>query len=378
MVAMNSQRLLCADRLSVPKVRFSCGAFCSDATTVCREVGVQPRASLTAVATDFAHASEASAGGVAVVGSSDGLVTLWDFDDSARLLCVGVREAHADGVRAIAVGGQPMEVVTGGRDGTVRLWNSRMLCRGTLECHDGDVLAISADFEARRVATGGGDGAVKVWDLDTMECIMAFLGQHVDQITAVSMSCPFWKLATCGVDGRLSVWSLDPECPRGKAGCIGAVIHPCPILAAAVDFGANRALVGCHEGTLVLWDLNLDSQTTEGPKTDEMAELEAVATAREHNKVVRCVAANFVLGTAVTGSYDATLKVWDLPALTIRATLRGHEGWVLTVAVNWKDKTALTGSTDGQLRLWDLENCEPQSATFALVGLEDAHEISLI
>ncbi len=61
---------------------------------------------------------------------------------------------------------------------------------------------------------------------------------------------------------------------------------------------------------------------------------------------------------AVSGSWDGTLRLWDLETGKSLRTLEGHTDWVSAVAVLADGRRALSGSEDGTLRLWDLETGE--------------------
>jgi WD40 repeat protein len=58
---------------------------------------------------------------------------------------------------------------------------------------------------------------------------------------------------------------------------------------------------------------------------------------------------------AISGSFDATLKLWDLDAGRLLCTLEGHKGPVTSVVFSSDGKCALSGSMDRTVRLWDLE-----------------------
>jgi predicted NACHT family NTPase len=65
--------------------------------------------------------------------------------------------------------------------------------------------------------------------------------------------------------------------------------------------------------------------------------------------------------TAVSGSSDQTVRVWDLASGTCRATLQGHTGWVRSVAVAADGRTAVSGSSDQTVRVWDLASGQCQA-----------------
>ena len=59
---------------------------------------------------------------------------------------------------------------------------------------------------------------------------------------------------------------------------------------------------------------------------------------------------------AVSGSFDKTLKVWELASGQAVRMLAGHEGAVNAVAVTPDGRYAVSGSSDQTLRVWELAN----------------------
>src|SRR5262249_14955328 len=67
---------------------------------------------------------------------------------------------------------------------------------------------------------------------------------------------------------------------------------------------------------------------------------------------------------AVSGSFDNTVKVWDLTTGRTLRTLEGHAGLVNAVAMSDDGTRAVSGSYDKTLKVWDLTTGEV-IATFA-------------
>ena len=73
-----------------------------------------------------------------------------------------------------------------------------------------------------------------------------------------------------------------------------------------------------------------------------------------HTAVVASVALTGDAKTLASGSYDATIKLWDLAPGKETATLRGHTAGVYSVAFTPDGKTLASGSHDDTARLWDV------------------------
>lgn len=55
-----------------------------------------------------------------------------------------------------------------------------------------------------------------------------------------------------------------------------------------------------------------------------------------------------------TGSWDCTVKLWDLQSNTLMATLEGHTDYVQSVAFSPDGRQLVSGSDDQTLRIWDV------------------------
>jgi len=74
-----------------------------------------------------------------------------------------------------------------------------------------------------------------------------------------------------------------------------------------------------------------------------------------HSGWVRCVDTCPEGMLAVTGSFDNTLRVWDLQTGTCLRVLKGHSDPVNSVSISSDGTRAVSGSEDSTVRVWDLE-----------------------
>ena len=101
------------------------------------------------------------------------------------------------------------------------------------------------------------------------------------------------------------------------------------------------AISGSWDETLKIWDLEKGIE---------------LSTLRGHTNCVTSVAVAPDGLWAISGSWDCTLKVWDLEKGTELSTLAGHTRGVNCVAVTPDGLRAVSGSDDETVRLWNLDN----------------------
>jgi WD40 repeat protein len=57
----------------------------------------------------------------------------------------------------------------------------------------------------------------------------------------------------------------------------------------------------------------------------------------------------------LSGSWDQTVRLWDVETGRCLRVLEGHTGKVRSVAFGTDKRLALSGSSDNTVRLWDVE-----------------------
>jgi WD40 repeat protein len=83
----------------------------------------------------------------------------------------------------------------------------------------------------------------------------------------------------------------------------------------------------------------------------------------------------------VTGSADATTRLWDLTTSDPTATsivLRGHESGVTAAAISPDSHWLVTGSEDNTARLWDLTTPNPAAGSITIRPRAGAHSASVV
>ncbi|AFZ22944.1 WD40 repeat-containing protein [Cylindrospermum stagnale PCC 7417] len=96
---------------------------------------------------------------------------------------------------------------------------------------------------------------------------------------------------------------------------------------------------GSYDNTIKLWDVTTGK---------------TLKTLTGHSSYVRSVVFSPDGKTVASGSYDNTIKLWDLTTGKTLKTLTGHSDSVFSVVFSPDGKTVASGSGDNTIKLWDL------------------------
>jgi len=145
------------------------------------------------------------------------------------------------------------------------------------------------------------------------------------------------RLAEMGQPYLTLCWRAGRESPALMRTLIG---HGDIVCAVAVTPDGRYAISGSWDCTLKVWDLHTGRE---------------VRTLAGHGSLVLAVAVTPDGRTAISASYGRTLKVWEMATGREVRTLEGHGSSVEAVAVTPDGQSVVSGSEDCTLKVWDLE-----------------------
>jgi WD40 repeat protein len=148
------------------------------------------------------------------VSGSLGRLKVWDLGSFTE-----IRRAHGfgDKLRTLAVSTDCRRVVSGAKDGAIRIWDLEALPTpvATLRGHEGPANTVAVTPEGRWVLSGGEDATLRFWDVARKREVARFTAD--DGITACAIvSTNPWTFACGEGTGRLHILRLAGEPPATR------------------------------------------------------------------------------------------------------------------------------------------------------------------
>lgn len=308
-----------------------------------------------------------------------------------------VLTGHGRSVKALAVSPGGRHFVSGGRDGSVRVWELETgVCLRTLVGGKGGVGAvavtpdgrwiISSDLDPQYPVGRGADDGVRIWDLESGEWLRTLLANDVESMAVTPdgrrlftgsnfMSITEWELETgkrlknrglfkwavkalaVSPDGRylfasngseVNMWNLEtgskiPASIGFSRRWVDFDVYNTPvILSLAVSPDGRYLIMGTrfesNKGILGVFDL----------KTKQLSEIDS------DQSWVFAVAVTPDGRHIISGGGDGSVRVWSLESGTCLHTFTGHTSAVGSVAVTPDGRQLISGSADKTIRVWDL------------------------
>ncbi|KAJ7578466.1 WD40-repeat-containing domain protein [Mycena floridula] len=229
----------------------------------------------------------------------------------------------------------------------------------SLDGHEGGVWALAARHDT--LVSGSTDRTVRIWDLETGRCSHVF-GGHTSTVRCLAIVKPEW------VDVEHDDGSISKEkWPKRPLIVTGSRDHSLRVWTLPRASEAEYRCFGAEEG-----ELDPAEDAEENPY--HRLHLEG------HDHAVRALAARG--RTLVSGSYDCTVRIWDIITGACKWVLLGHTQKVYSVVLDPVRNQACSGSMDGTVRIWNLQNGQchhtlsGHTSLVGLLGLSPSHLVS--
>ena len=247
-------------------------------------------------------------------------------------------------------------------------------CLETFTGHHGHAVpSVAYTRDERRLLTGSRDGSIRLWDRHTAEVVRRWF-PHRAHVSRMRVSPDGKWVLSYGNDHLLIETSLETGTPR-----LPWERHLSAVTAVVFSPDGSVCVTGSMDNTIRIWDAGtwMTSRTIENPGTEvtglaisaDGAHLAAASkdgtvgifdletgglslTLPGHRGYARAVA--FCGDRVVSAGDDGIVAVWDLAKGEAVHSMAGHVGGILALSVRGDGERALSGGRDGTVREWGL------------------------
>ncbi|XP_043212309.1 uncharacterized WD repeat-containing protein alr3466-like [Amphibalanus amphitrite] len=239
---------------------------------------------------------------------------------------------HTADITCLDISADQSMVVTGSSDSHLKVW---LVPSGdlhaTLEGHTGAVTCVQFAPNGLYAVSGSRDSSIRVWGL-TLNMVVSAFTDHQAPVVCLSVLSDSKQTLSADSDGVLMLWQVET----------GIVLLTChgPGHMIRVTPDRSHAVSGSSEGSqLYVWTLSK----------------EHTKYTISHNDAIRCFDVSSDSLHVITGSNDASLKVWTIAEGRLTQVLVGHEAAVTCVAYPaYVSHTAASGGDDCLVMAWDV------------------------
>jgi tricorn protease-like protein len=266
-------------------------------------------------------------------GGRDQSVRVWDTTVKENKEAFIIR-GHAKEVWAVLFHPNNRNLFSASWDATARMWDFKTGNEVKRYTHTKDVNGLALSRDANNLLTGSDDEKVYLWNVNTGEQLKRFTG-HSNYVYAVAFSPDGRYVASGGVDKTVRVFDLNGgQLVKTFDGHTESVTN--------VAFTSDsRFVLSSGDSSIHLWDLTSGKEAPRRFDGQHSGRIPAMALSADGRRLA-------------TGGDDRTVKLWDVATGKMLHSFAGHTDTVLCVAFSHDGRRIASGGFDRTVRVWNM------------------------
>ncbi|MDB9450641.1 protein kinase domain-containing protein [Dolichospermum circinale] len=305
-------------------------------------------------------------------GNADSTIKLWNVKTGNLLQTL---TGHSNAVFSVAYSPDGQTLASGSFDKTIKLWNVKTgKLLQTLTGHSDPVNSVAYSPDGQTLASGSDDDTIKLWNVKTGNLLQTVTG-HSDSVYSVAYSPDGQTLASGSSDKTIKIWQIPAfiskapvqqtqsqvsqppvSTPQSQPVTIPAPQTTIPVkntklikllIAAILGLIGTQIYGYARYGVFPVNPISIIANLSSGISLEK--------TLTGHSSLVWSVAYSPDGQTLASGSFDKTIKLWNIKTGNLLQTLEGHSDSVDSVAYSPNGQTLASGSRDSTIKLWNIK-----------------------
>ena len=203
--------------------------------------------------------------------------------------------------------------------------------------HMNDINIIAYSPEGGQLASGAEDGRIKIFDISSSNCLITFM-DHTAKVTGLQYALNKSNvLVSSSLDGTIRAYDLI----KYKNFRIMTTPKQTQLICCSVDYSGEIVTAGSLDTyNIFVWSL----------KTGDLIDV-----LNGHTAPVSCLAFSHINDILISGSWDNTVKMWELYTKKGISETYEHNSKITAVALSPNDKEVAVSTLNGELYTWDIE-----------------------
>ncbi|KAJ3417297.1 hypothetical protein HDV05_005753 [Chytridiales sp. JEL 0842] len=270
-----------------------------------------------------------------VVGFNSGVFGIWELPDFTNIHVLSISQKKVDTV-AINPSGDWLAFGCS-KLGQLLVWEwqseSYVLKQ---QGHQHDMTSISYSKDGQYIVTGGDDGKLKLWNTQTGFCFVTFT-DHSAGIQAVEFSPKGQVVFSASLDGTVRAFDMV----RYRNFRTFTTPTPVQFSCLAVDPSGEVVCAGSVDTfEIFVWSV----------QTGKLLDILS-----GHKGPISSLVFSPTEGQLVSGSWDKSIRTWDVFNRDLNTESFEHGTEVLAVAYRPDGRQVAVSTLDGQITLWDVD-----------------------
>lgn len=247
-------------------------------------------------------------------------IKIWNLFDG---FCSQVLEGHTENVNSVILLSDQTRILSSSKDWRIKMWSIKNgICQKTFIGHSANVNCI-LQVNQEVIASGSDDKTIKLWSLKDGTCTHTFK-DHTEWVISLCVLSE-GNIASCSWDSTIKIYDFEKNLKSisNNSSHVIALNH-------------NLFLSINVNNSMKIWDVKGY----------------CLRTFKGHSSLIYCyIIINDDL--IATGSFDKTIKIWNLSKNEPVNTFIGHTGTIFKI-LQINNEYIASCSEDKTIRIWDM------------------------